>query len=71
MLQHSSLPVHMAPAPRRESIILRLALSGRNYTTYRRRVALDVVFARTLDVKLYLGLLIRTLPAALLSRGSD
>lgn len=45
-------------------------VSGRNETTYRRRVALDVVFVRHHSPSLYLAILVRTVPAVLLARGS-
>lgn len=45
-------------------------ISGRNDTGYRKRVALDVAFARTLSVKLYFQILVMTIPAVLLARGS-
>jgi len=43
---------------------------GRNDVSYRRRVALDVSFTRNHTVPLYLAILARTAPAALLARGS-
>ena len=45
-------------------------VSGRNNTTYRRRIALDSVFGRKVSVGLYLKILVMTVPAVLLSRGS-
>jgi exopolysaccharide production protein ExoY len=45
-------------------------VNGRNNTTYRRRVALDTLYGRTVSVALYLKILILTVPAVLLSRGS-
>jgi exopolysaccharide production protein ExoY len=45
-------------------------VSGRSETTYRRRVALDVVYARRQSTALYLAILSRTVPAVLLARGS-
>ena len=45
-------------------------ISGRNDTSYRRRVALDVAFARSLTVRLYLKILVLTVPAVILARGS-
>ncbi len=45
-------------------------ISGRNDVSYRRRVALDVAFARSQSVKLYLRILVLTIPAVLLQRGS-
>jgi lipopolysaccharide/colanic/teichoic acid biosynthesis glycosyltransferase len=45
-------------------------ISGRNNTTYRRRVALDVMYSRSVSYPVYLKILIGTIPAVLLSRGS-
>jgi exopolysaccharide production protein ExoY len=45
-------------------------ISGRNNTTYRRRVALDVMYSRSISFPVYLKILIGTIPAVLLSRGS-
>ena len=45
-------------------------VSGRNDTTYRRRIALDVVFARRRSLGLYGRIMILTVPAVLLQRGS-
>lgn len=45
-------------------------VSGRNDTSYRRRVALDVMYSRSYSAILYYHILIRTVPAVLLSRGS-
>lgn len=45
-------------------------ISGRNNTTYRRRVAMDVMFCRSLSFPTYLKILVGTIPAVLLSRGS-
>ena len=45
-------------------------ISGRNDVSYRRRVALDVAFSRSLSLKLYLRILIMTIPAVVLARGS-
>ena len=45
-------------------------ISGRNNISYRRRVAMDVAFARSLSVPLYLRILGGTVPAVLLARGS-
>lgn len=45
-------------------------ISGRNDVSYRRRVALDVAFARSQSVRLYLRILILTVPAVLFQRGS-
>ena len=45
-------------------------VSGRNDVSYRRRVAIDAVYARTASVGLDLAILARTIPAVLLRRGS-
>lgn len=45
-------------------------VSGRNNTTYRRRVALDHVFATEVGLGLYLWIFLKTIPAVLLRRGS-
>ena len=45
-------------------------ISGRNDVSYRRRVTMDVVFARNQSVNLYIHILIYTLPAVFLARGS-
>ncbi len=45
-------------------------VSGRNDVSYRRRVALDVIFVRKNTVEMYFWVLLRTLPAALSARGS-
>ncbi len=45
-------------------------VSGRSETTYRRRVALDVLFVRNHSTGLYLSILHRTIPAVLMARGS-
>jgi exopolysaccharide production protein ExoY len=45
-------------------------ISGRSDTSYRRRVALDVAFARSRSPGLYLKILVLTVPAVLLARGS-
>ena len=45
-------------------------VSGRNDLTYRRRVALDAVYARRSCLRLDLTILARTAPAVLLRRGS-
>lgn len=45
-------------------------ISGRNDVSYRRRVAMDVAFARSLTPALYFKILILTVPAVLLARGS-
>ncbi len=43
---------------------------GRNDVSYRRRVALDRLFTRKLSLKLYAAILVLTIPAVLLRRGS-
>lgn len=45
-------------------------ISGRNDVSYRRRVAMDVAFARSLSPMLYFKILVLTIPAVLLARGS-
>jgi exopolysaccharide production protein ExoY len=45
-------------------------VSGRNDTTYQRRVALDHLFARSRTVGLYLWIVMMTVPAVLSKRGS-
>lgn len=45
-------------------------ISGRNDVSYRRRVAMDVTYARTASFALYLRILVFTVPAVLLARGS-
>ena len=45
-------------------------VSGRNDTSYRRRVALDAVYARRASLRLDMAILARTVPAVLLRRGS-
>ena len=45
-------------------------VSGRNDTSYRRRVAIDVVYVRRRSVGFDLKILAQTIPAVLLSRGS-
>jgi len=45
-------------------------VSGRNDTTYRRRIALDVIYSRARCVRLYMWVLLRTMPAVATSRGS-
>ncbi|NIJ08058.1 lipopolysaccharide/colanic/teichoic acid biosynthesis glycosyltransferase [Sphingomonas vulcanisoli] len=45
-------------------------VGGRNNTTYRRRVALDVLYARTSSVGLYCKILLATVPSVLAARGS-
>ncbi|MEM7688747.1 MAG: sugar transferase [Pseudomonadota bacterium] len=45
-------------------------VSGRNDTSYRRRVALDVVYARQGRVGDNIGILMKTVPAVLVAKGS-
>lgn len=45
-------------------------VSGRNDTSYRRRVAMDHAFARGKSVSLYLWILVMTIPAVVLKKGS-
>lgn len=45
-------------------------ISGRNDVSYRRRVALDVAFSRSQSLKLYLRILVLTVPAVVFQRGS-
>jgi lipopolysaccharide/colanic/teichoic acid biosynthesis glycosyltransferase len=45
-------------------------VSGRNRTSYRRRVALDVAYARSRSYRLYLRILLATIPAVLFSDGA-
>ncbi|WP_404338502.1 sugar transferase [Sphingomonas sp. MMS12-HWE2-04] len=45
-------------------------ISGRNEVSYRRRVAMDVTYARSQSVKLYMRILVFTVPAVLMARGS-
>ena len=45
-------------------------VSGRNDVSYRRRVAIDSVYARRASLGLDIGILARTVPAVLLRRGS-
>lgn len=45
-------------------------VSGRNNTTYRRRVALDVMYMRRKSAKLNLHILIMTLPSVFASKGA-
>jgi exopolysaccharide production protein ExoY len=45
-------------------------VSGRNDVSYRRRVALDRLFAKRKSVKLYFYILFMTIPAILLQKGS-
>lgn len=44
-------------------------VSGRNDTSYRRRVAIDTVYARSRSIAMDLAILTRTVPAVLSSRG--
>jgi lipopolysaccharide/colanic/teichoic acid biosynthesis glycosyltransferase len=44
-------------------------VSGRNDTTYRRRVALDVYYARNVSFKLDVSVLLKTFPVIVLGRG--
>jgi exopolysaccharide production protein ExoY len=45
-------------------------ISGRNDVTYRRRVAMDVTYARAQSYRLNMRILIGTVPSVLLARGS-
>ena len=45
-------------------------ISGRNDVSYRRRVAMDVAYARSQSVSLFLRILVFTVPAVLMARGS-
>ncbi|UYY57051.1 sugar transferase [Sphingomonas sp. S2-65] len=45
-------------------------ISGRNNVSYRRRVAMDVTFARSQSLSLYVRILVFTIPAVLTARGS-
>ena len=45
-------------------------VSGRNDLSYRRRVAIDAMYARKTSLGLDLAILVRTVPAVLLRRGS-
>ena len=45
-------------------------VSGRNDVSYRRRVAMDTVYARRRNLPLDVKLLLMTVPAVLLSKGS-
>lgn len=45
-------------------------ISGRNDTTYRRRVALDVAYSRSKSLKLDIRILLNTIPSVLLAKGS-
>ena len=45
-------------------------VNGRNDVSYRRRVALDVLYARTVGVRRYIRIMAATVPAVLLRSGS-
>lgn len=45
-------------------------VNGRNDVSYRRRVALDVLYARTVGVRRYIQIMAATVPAVLLRSGS-
>ena len=45
-------------------------ISGRNDVSYRRRVALDVAYARSQTVPLYFQIMLLTVPAVVMARGS-
>jgi len=45
-------------------------ISGRNDTTYRRRVALDVAYSRSKSLKLDILIMANTIPSVLLAKGS-
>ena len=45
-------------------------ISGRNDVSYRRRVAMDVMYARRRGAKMYFAILIGTIPSVLLKRGA-
>lgn len=45
-------------------------ISGRNDTSYRRRVAMDVLYVRTRTLRLYSLIIVRTVPAVLRQHGS-
>lgn len=45
-------------------------VSGRNDVSYRRRVAIDTLYARTCSLRLDLSILLLTVPAVLLRKGS-
>jgi exopolysaccharide production protein ExoY len=45
-------------------------ISGRNNTTYRRRVALDVAYSRSRSLPLNIKILLMTVPSVLLAKGS-
>lgn len=46
-------------------------VSGRNDTSYRRRVAMDVLYSRKVCVMLNLSILVATIPAVVLGRGAS
>ncbi|WP_240700148.1 sugar transferase [Sphingomonas gei] len=46
-------------------------ISGRNDVSYRRRVAMDVTYARSQSLTLYMRILVFTVPAVLMARGSS
>lgn len=46
-------------------------ISGRNSVSYRRRVAMDVAFAKSQSFKLYCKIFFMTVPAVLLAHGSS
>ena len=45
-------------------------ISGRNNTTYRRRVALDVMYCRAPSLNTYMRILVGTVPSVLAQNGS-
>jgi exopolysaccharide production protein ExoY len=45
-------------------------VSGRNDTSYRRRVAMDVIYAKRRSLGLYLQLILATIPAVLTKKGA-
>ena len=45
-------------------------VSGRNDVSYRRRVAIDTLYARTRSFRMDVSILVRTMPAVLMRRGS-
>jgi exopolysaccharide production protein ExoY len=45
-------------------------VSGRNDVSYRRRVAMDVAYARSQSPRLYVKILVATIPAVLMRKGS-
>lgn len=46
-------------------------VSGRNNTTYRRRVAIDTVYAKRRSIALDMSIILRTIPTVLLRRGAE